>query len=115
MEAGGAPTWMYLFTWESPVLPHLKSAHGIDGTFYFDNTHSVEIARADPHAPVLAARASAAWAHFARHGEPAAEGLPDWPAYDLDTRQTMILSSSPHVESDPMGDDRRLYRKLTAS
>jgi para-nitrobenzyl esterase len=114
VKAGGAPTYMYLFTWESPALPYLKAAHGIDGTFYFDNTESVGIAQGNPDAVALAKRASTAWANFAKEGKPSASGLPAWPQYTLDKRETMILSTQPHIESDPMKEDRLLRAKLGA-
>jgi len=112
VKSGGAPTYMYMFTWESPKLPHLKAAHGIDGTFYFDNTETVGIAVGNPEAQTLAKRASTAWANFARDGKPSAEGLPDWPEYSLEKRETMVLSASPHVENDPMAEDRQLWERL---
>jgi len=112
IQAGGAPTYMYLFTWESPVLPHLKSAHGIDGTFYFDNTESVEITSDNPEALSLAKSVSTAWANFAKYGEPSAPGLPDWPQYSLENRETMVLSASPAIENDPLGADRKLREEL---
>lgn len=93
IKGGGAATYMYLFTWESPVLPHLKSAHGIDGTFYFDNTESIEISSGNPEALTLAKGVSTAWANFARYGKPSGPGLPEWPEYTLENRETMILSA----------------------
>jgi len=113
VKSGGAPTYMYMFTWESPKLPHLKAAHGIDGTFYFDNTETVGIAVGNPEAQTLAKIASTAWANFARDGKPSAEGLPDWPEYSLEKRETMILSASPHVENDPMAEDRLIWERLS--
>ncbi|HEY3798474.1 MAG TPA: carboxylesterase family protein [Caulobacteraceae bacterium] len=112
---GGAPTWMYLFAWESPVTPNLKSAHGIDGTFYFDNTDTVNIAAGNQEAAALAAGASAAWASFARSGTPDTPSLPAWPPYSLDKRETMIFSGAPHVENDPLGADRRMRESLSAA
>ncbi len=103
-----AGTYMYLFTWESPVLPYLKAAHGIDGSFYFDNTDMLDITKDNPQATRLAGLASAAWASFARTGKPAAEGLTSWPRYEVDRRATMILDSEPRVENDPLADDRKL-------
>jgi para-nitrobenzyl esterase len=105
---------MYLFTWQSPLLPNLGAAHGTDGTFYFDNTESVGIAQGNPEAQALAASASAAWANFARRGRPAAEGLPRWPRYSLEQRETMILSGEPHIENDPLGADREVRAKLSS-
>jgi para-nitrobenzyl esterase len=112
VKAGGAPTYMYLFTWETPVLPHLKSAHGIDGTFYFDNTESVEIAKGNPGAQALAQKASTAWANFARNGKPSAPGLPEWPQYTLEKRETMILGDECRVEMDPLKEERLLRTRL---
>ena len=112
VRSGRGATYMYLFTWQSPLLPNLGAAHGIDGTFYFDNTETVGIAKGDPDAQALAARASAAWANFARRGRPVAEGLPRWTTYSLEQRETMILSADPHMENDPLGADREVRMKL---
>jgi para-nitrobenzyl esterase len=112
-KAGVAPAYMYLFHWESPVLPQLKSAHGIDGSFYFGNTELLPITENQPSAQLLSHRASTAWANFAKTGTPAAPGLPHWPAYTLAKRETMILEPNPHIESDPMGKDRELRVRIT--
>jgi para-nitrobenzyl esterase len=90
----------------------LKSAHGIDGTFYFANTETVAIAAGNPEAAALSASASAAWTSFARGGVPAAPGLPAWPAYSLEARETMILSAAPAIERDPLKEDRLMRERL---
>ncbi|RZJ97897.1 MAG: carboxylesterase/lipase family protein [Novosphingobium sp.] len=112
-KAGKAPAYMYLFDWQSPVLPHLKAAHGIDGSFYFDNTEALPITEKNAGARLLARRASTAWANFAKTGTPAAQGLPAWPAYSADKRETMILAAEPHIENDPLGKDRELRVRTT--
>ncbi|MBY0422678.1 MAG: carboxylesterase family protein, partial [Parvularculaceae bacterium] len=112
-KAGGAPTYMYLFAWESPVTPSLKAAHGIDGTFYFNNIETVNIAAGNKDARALAAMTSAAWATFARDGTPKAPGLVPWPTYAPDKRETMIFAAPPRIESDPLKDDRLLRDRLT--
>lgn len=109
----GAPTWMYLFQWESPVLPWLRAAHGIDGSFYFDNTEAIPITKGNPGAAMIANRASTAWASFARTGKPTAEGLPAWPQYSLEKRETMVFDTPIRVESDPLSSDRQLREKVT--
>jgi para-nitrobenzyl esterase len=111
-KAGGAPTYMYMFTWESPLLPYMRAGHGIDGTFYFDNTESVDIAKGNLEAKALASAVSSAWATFARTGKPAAPGLPQWPQYSLPKRDTMIFAIKSYVESDPMKADRELFQRL---
>lgn len=108
----GGPTYMYLFTWQSPKAPHLLAAHGIDGTFYFDNTDTVEVTRDNPEAAKLAATVSAAWAAFARTGVPSSPSLEPWPTYDPQRRATMILSTKPNVEDDPLRADRLLWNEV---
>ena len=112
-KAGGAPTYMYLFAWESPALPNLQSCHGLDGTFYFDNTEAVGMAKGNPDAQQLAGKASAAWASFARSGNPANSALGPWPQYSADKRETMVFASTPHIDCDPMSADRLLWEKVT--
>jgi para-nitrobenzyl esterase len=45
IQGGGAPTFMYMFDWESPVLPTLRAAHASDCSFYFGDTESLGMAR----------------------------------------------------------------------
>lgn len=113
-QSGMADAYMYLFDWQSPVLPHLKAAHGIDGSFYFDNTDHLEITRDIPSAQKLAKQVSTCWANFAYSGLPAAPGLPQWPAYSADKRETMIFGENSRIERDPFGADRQLRMALNA-
>jgi para-nitrobenzyl esterase len=46
---------------------------------------------------------------FARTHQPDCDGLPRWPVYDLETRQTLIFDTSCRIEADPRGDERRLF------
>jgi para-nitrobenzyl esterase len=112
IKGGGAPTYMYLYAWETPVLPALAAGHGSDSTFYFDNIDTVGIAQGNAQAKALATKASAAWASFARLGKPAAPGLPVWPEYTVATRATMVFDGAPHVEMDPMKADRMMREKI---
>jgi len=114
IQGGGAPTFMYFFTWRSPRMPHMEASHGIDGGFYFGNTEVLGMTQGLPDAQQLSARGSTAWASFAKSGSPSTAALP-WPQYALDKRATMVLSAEPHVEDDPMQADRLLWeRTMTA-
>jgi para-nitrobenzyl esterase len=110
LKGAGGPAYMYLFEWESPRLPDLRASHGIDGTFYFDNTDSVPMAEGLADAHQLASQGSAAGGAFATHGDPKTDSLPHWPAYTLDQRATMIFDKTCFVQNDPMGADRLLWR-----
>jgi para-nitrobenzyl esterase len=115
VRAGGAPTYMYLFTWESPLLPTLQSSHGIDGGFYFGNTEVLPMTKGNPEAQQISAKGSAAWASFARSGNPSNASLGTWPQYTLDKRATMVFAVTTHVDDAPMDADRLLWEKTTAT
>ena len=114
IKGGAGGTWMYLFAWESPVTPYLHSGHGIDGSFYFDNTEAIPITAGNADARLIAARASAAFASFARSGNPSTRGLV-WPQYSAAKRETMVWAAPPHVESDPLKAERELRVRLAVA
>jgi para-nitrobenzyl esterase len=115
VNSHSGPTYMYQFEWESPVLPHLGAAHGIDGSFYFNNTEGLEITRGFADAQALAGQVSTAWANFAKTGQPAATGLAAWPEYTVEARDTRIQAGTTRVEGDPLGADRALRERVTPS
>lgn len=91
---GGAPVYMYLFAWESPVLDGIfRSTHCMDIPFVFANTdlHASMTGGGD-QARDLAAKMSRAWINFAKTGNPATESLPLWEAYTPQKGATMIFN-----------------------
>jgi para-nitrobenzyl esterase len=100
---GAAPAYMYIFAWQTPVLDgRLRSPHAIELSFVFDNTNKTTSynGSAADLAP-LAAKVSAAWAAFARTGNPSHPGIPKWPAYDTASRATMVFNDECKVVDDP--------------
>ena len=102
-DASGS-TFSYLFTWPSPALDgKLGACHALEIPFVFRQLDCRE-ARflVGTQAPAeLSGMMSVAWAAFARNGEPAAAGLPRWPSYSTQSRETMVLDVQPRVEADP--------------
>jgi para-nitrobenzyl esterase len=49
---------------------------------------------------------SAAWAAFARTGNPNHADMPPWPAFDPATHPTMMFGSSVRVANDPNREER---------
>ena len=96
---GGAPVYMYMFAWESPVLDGiLRSTHCMEIPFVFNN--------ADVHASMtgggtgamkLADVMSQSWINFARTGDPSTEKLPEWPTYNCSEGATMIFNDDCEV------------------
>ncbi|HEY7350081.1 MAG TPA: carboxylesterase/lipase family protein [Ktedonobacterales bacterium] len=108
---GAAPVWMYLFTWETPVLNgRLKSCHALEIPFVFDNLkYGIRFTGESPERLALAENMSEAWLAFAHSGVPGYRDLPTWPAYDSETRATMIFDHACRVENDPGGELRRAW------
>lgn len=109
-----APAFMYLFTWETPILDgQLKSTHSLEVPFVFDNlTISENLTGTAPERFPLGATMSEAWLAFARNGEPSAPGLPSWPAYTPEKRATMIFDVECHVEDDPGSELRQAWSSI---
>lgn len=103
---GGAPAYLYLFAWESPILDgRLHSFHCLDLPFVFDNAERCDHMTGGGERPrALAARVSRAWVQFARSGDPNHEGLPRWPAFDAQRRASMVLDDVCVVRDDPDGE-----------
>ncbi len=96
---GGAPVYMYLFTWQSPVFDgKYKAMHCFELPFVFDNIERcAEMTGGTPEAYVLASKMSAAWIQFARQGNPNHQGLPNWPAYNSKNTATMHFDNECQV------------------
>jgi para-nitrobenzyl esterase len=109
----GAPVFVYLFCWETPVLGgRLKSPHALEIPFVFDTVQSSAITGDAPTRFALAERMSKTWIVFARSGNPNNDAIPDWPAYSADRRSTMIFDDACRVENDPYRDERLAWRGL---
>jgi para-nitrobenzyl esterase len=102
---GKGPTYVYEFTWETPVLGgRLKSPHTIEMPFVFDNVTDPlvqEMTGTGSDVFPLARRVSGAWTAFAATGAPDSKGFPHWPPYSGRDRNVMIINTESKVERDP--------------
>jgi para-nitrobenzyl esterase len=99
----GAPVFMYLLAWETPVSRgRLRSPHALEIPMVFDNIEKARnfMGRGDDP-QILAEQMSEAWLAFARTGNPSTPALPDWPAYDTERRATMVFDLESKVVDDP--------------
>lgn len=97
LKAGqdAAPVYMYLFSWESPVMDgRLRSTHCMEIPFVFANTdRHASMTGGGDDARRLGDIMSRAWANFARTGNPNTEDLPEWPAFTAENGATMVFDN----------------------
>lgn len=97
---GGAPVYMYLFAWESPVLDGMfRSTHCMEIPFVFNNVvRHASMTGGGEAARALGDKVSDAWLNFARTGNPNVEGLPMWEPYTVEQGATMFFNDTCEVK-----------------
>jgi para-nitrobenzyl esterase len=107
---GGAPVYMFWFTWQTPVLDGRPRAfHCAELPFVFNNTdRAAAMTGGGPEARMLGGRMSDAWIAFARKGDPNHPGLPKWPAFTAKDGALMVFDNKCEVRMNPDGEARRV-------
>jgi para-nitrobenzyl esterase len=105
-----AHTYAYLFTYASPARHGaLGSCHALEMPFVFGTLGAPtqdRFAGTGPDIERLSANMMDAWLSFARTGSPGHEGIGPWPAYDAETRPTMLFDRTSTLAHDPFGEER---------
>lgn len=113
----GAPVWMYRFDWETPVFNGaLKATHALEIPFIWntlDTTGTENFTGSSPKRQIVANQMHQAWINFARNGNPNTDDLPEWPAYDLNQRPTMIFNEECNVVNDPNHEERVKWEQIS--
>lgn len=107
-KAGGK-TYMYYWTYPS-AIERYGACHAVELSYVFNNLQDTSFTGENPNKE-LAAKVQEAWVNFAKTGDPSIEGA-DWPQYNGDTRQTMIIGEEWKVEKDPLSKQRELIETL---
>jgi para-nitrobenzyl esterase len=110
-EQGGAPAYLYLFNWDTPVDGgKWRSPHALEIGFVFDNVANSESMSGVGEAQQRVADIMAdTWIAFARTGNPNNPQIPEWPPYNLESRPVMVLDETPEVVNDARGAQRALF------
>ncbi len=109
-----APVWLYELDWQTPVDEgKWESPHGLDLAFVFDNVdRSGSMVGTGDGPNGMARQMSAVWLAFARTGNPNVRTLPQWPAFRVPERATLVFDTNPSVVNDFRGDERQLLASL---
>ncbi|MBT9527657.1 MAG: carboxylesterase/lipase family protein [Rhizobacter sp.] len=109
---GGAPVWTYLWTAPSPAYGgRFGATHGVD---VGPTKHDIRYGLNGPNAESvrLANQLASAWAAFAATGNPNNPLTPEWPAFTLEHRATMVFDKDGAVtgsQDDPRGAIREFW------
>jgi para-nitrobenzyl esterase len=115
-----APVYMYQLSYESPEpVPGtnypMGSPHASDIFMKFNNADAASPSMLSldrrPGRFATAKNMSEMWATVARSGKPGARGQPDWPAYTLERRATMLIAENCRVDYDPHPLEREFWAK----
>jgi para-nitrobenzyl esterase len=108
---GGGEAWMYRLDYAQTIGPLRGYAH-----------HSLELHLVWDRPSALAENTAAevqlaremdhAWIAFLRGETPASAGLPEWPRYTSNARDTMAFDIDSHVEEQPQYAELRLWDGL---
>jgi para-nitrobenzyl esterase len=109
---GKAPTYLYVFAWETPVMG-LRAPHCLEIPFVFNHLEVSEsmVGQVTPQMKKLEAASAGAWAQLARAGNPNHKGLPNWTPYTQSKRAVMIFDTPCRLEIDPTGEVRKIIEK----
>jgi para-nitrobenzyl esterase len=88
--------------------------HALEIPFKFNNPDAFTPGQSPfagnrPERYQAAGNMSTLWANFARSGVPSLPGGPEWPAYDLERRATMMIDAKCQVVDDPTGPEREFW------
>jgi para-nitrobenzyl esterase len=110
---GGAPAYLYLFQWQSPVNDgSLGASHGMELPFMFNNIAMARtLTGGGKEAYELADKISSAWINFVKTGNPNGKGLPKWEPFQVEKGATMIFDNSCKLLYN---HDRKLIEYISA-
>jgi para-nitrobenzyl esterase len=114
---GKAAVFMYRFDHPTDKLGggHMGATHTVEVPMVFGTLKKVPWLWNDtPENEALSDTMIKTWSAFAKNGNPNNSALPNWPAYNAKTRETMILNVTSKVEKDPGGAERKLLSQVMA-
>jgi para-nitrobenzyl esterase len=104
--------YLYVMEWASPAFEgRFGATHGVDLGLVFGNPRD-PIAGNTAEARKMAEIVGSAFVAFSKTGNPNCSKIPNWPAYNSESRATMIFDTECRVENDPTGELRLTWEKI---
>lgn len=109
-------TYMYLFSWKSPVLDgKLGASHLLELPFVFGLLSDSEIGvfpRENDETQAISHKMMDSWSTFARTGNPNHNGIPEWDPYEPKKRATMLIAKEFKVVDAPFDEERAAWDQI---
>jgi len=112
-QQGKAPAYMYLWSFPSAGFGGKFGAiHGTDVSATFNSYRDGIGGTGSGEQRDLWSRFASSWVAMAKSANPNNSKIPSWPAYDTNTRATMIFDSEVRVENDPRSEIRKFWAEM---
>jgi len=113
---GQAPVYMYLWAFASTGFGgKFGAVHGTDVSATFNNYRDGVGGTGSEEERALWARFANTWVAMAKNANPNNFKIPNWPAYDSQTRATMIFDKEVRVENDPRSEIRKFWADMPSA
>ena len=111
-----APAYMYLWAFASTGFGgKFGAVHGTDVSATFNNYRDGIGGTGSEEERALWARFATTWITMAKNGNPNNSKIPNWPAYDVNARATMIFDKEVRVENDPRSEIRKFWADMPSA
>ena len=113
---GKAPAYMYLWAFASAGFGgKFGAVHGTDVSATFNNYRDGVGGTGSEEERALWSRFANTWVAMAKNANPNNSKIPNWPAYDANTRPTMIFDKEVRVENDPRSEIRKFWADMPSA
>ena len=113
---GKAPAYMYLWAFASGGFGgKFGAVHGTDVSATFNNYRDGVGGTGSEDERALWSRFANSWVAMAKNANPNNSKIPNWPAYDANTRATMIFDKEVRVENDPRSEIRKFWADMPSA
>ncbi len=104
--------YLYVLKWAAPAFEgRFGATHGTDLGLVFGNARD-PITGNTPEARKMAEMIGSAFVAFAKTGNPNCDKIPEWKAYDSESRATMVFDLESKLENDPTKELRLVWEKI---
>jgi para-nitrobenzyl esterase len=112
---GRGPAYFYLWEWPVPAFDgKFGAVHGVDVGAAVHDVRGPINGSGGAEGAKLVKEFAAVWTSFAKTGVPSSPLTPNWPAYNMQSRPTMVFDVDTQVVNDHRSEFRKLWEELSS-